>query len=730
MNSALVQIDQLPDSDVLLQGHTSGELAYALNLMDSITKAGDKIEVSIVSRDLPSESELANFVLRAARAGIEVSYPDAGLEEGLPTTTFTVKKPDSGELGATSVFPVAALIGIIPTVLIVGLVAFGMFKIESLTKALMPIILVTVGGLIILVALATRKPVLEAAGKYAGRYRTQNLPLDKPTREDIDVQILHSPGAVSIRAMSKTSGATVWEQELRGTDREIEKFLGPYSAEGWKEAVLNQIESEGLIKKGSGRLKPATKAGIPENLEKAVAVLEIVKRPGTYIGIMPTVMPGHYYKLESPYRGLFAWGATSTYRPSWIKEAIEQGYLRLVRGELPEESFKAKTELPPEWRFIEEEPEPILEVTPGMLPKVEMPDSFATREMWDAWRKSIIDKIYAIDQGHRWTKTQLEGFSTWELYNAYSFLSRYPGKEEKPELLIQSKEKGWKDFFKGNRIQASIDACNYRIKERNVSEAEQQRLHETLKTPLSDLVDYQNLQSFGFASGILTKEEAEQLYRIYGGEVPSPEKWDKLTLAEKVTGTRMAEELLNKRLHADTIPEKVAGRCPPGLSKEDFLRNYATPQQKTELERFEGWEVVEIHDDCDLTFRMPGKERLLVMTTDGEVFAQFTGKEALQKILTSEFVTITDPGNTSFKKGDVVALGAFMKENRDVKKKGKKPASGVYNIGGEEGGNGNGTHLLDYLSDSPEYLAHTIDMSGWRERLDEEFLAAVARSRK
>lgn len=76
--------------------------------------------------------------------------------------------------------------------------------------------------------------------------------------------------------------------------------------------------------------------GIPEELKDAVVVLEIVRRPGTYIGIMPTIFPGVYYTHEAPYRGLFLWGATGTYRPESIKYDIEHGFLRLVRGRLPE----------------------------------------------------------------------------------------------------------------------------------------------------------------------------------------------------------------------------------------------------------------------------------------------------------------------------------------------------------------------------------------------------------
>lgn len=97
-----------------------------------------------------------------------------------------------------------------------------------------------------------------------------------------------------------------------------------------------------------------------------------------------------------------------------------------------------------------------------------------------------------------------------------------------------------------NRIEAGIARINDKLK--TVSETEQKRLSDALKTEWNDLVQYQKLQSTAFACGKLTLEEAQTLYRIYGGEVPSPEKWDKLSLAEKVIGTQTAEELIKMRL--------------------------------------------------------------------------------------------------------------------------------------------------------------------------------------
>lgn len=97
-----------------------------------------------------------------------------------------------------------------------------------------------------------------------------------------------------------------------------------------------------------------------------------------------------------------------------------------------------------------------------------------------------------------------------------------------------------------NRIEAAIARINEKLK--TVSQEQKESLQKTLKTNWGDLVEYQRLQSTAFACGKLTLEEAKTLYQIYGGEVPSPEKWDKLALAEKVVGTSTAGELAKMRI--------------------------------------------------------------------------------------------------------------------------------------------------------------------------------------
>ena len=97
-----------------------------------------------------------------------------------------------------------------------------------------------------------------------------------------------------------------------------------------------------------------------------------------------------------------------------------------------------------------------------------------------------------------------------------------------------------------NRIQDKIDIVNEKLK--TVDPGKIESLSKTLKAELFELIEYQKLQSMAFACGKITLEEAQTLYQLYGGEFPTPEKWDELSLAEKVVGTQTSKELLDMRI--------------------------------------------------------------------------------------------------------------------------------------------------------------------------------------
>lgn len=155
--AAMIQFDQ---NDVELReviGHTMGDLAIALEAMEASIDFGKSVRVTLCTELMPADEMLDNLYLGMVTGGCHVSQPTARAVEGIPTTEFVLRK---GSPAWAMLIPLLIPLGT------VGLVAFGLAKIESISKALMPLMLVTVGGFIILVALLRRpaEKLIESGG--------------------------------------------------------------------------------------------------------------------------------------------------------------------------------------------------------------------------------------------------------------------------------------------------------------------------------------------------------------------------------------------------------------------------------------------------------------------------------------------------------------------------------------------------------------------------------------
>jgi len=141
-------------------GYSIDDLAVALDAMEASLKTGEKARVRICSEQLPSEADLAELYVNASMAGFHLSFPEASIVDGIPTTELVLTKGSPQW---------QALIPIIPTVLVAGLITFGIIKIEEISKAIMPILLVVIGGAIVIVGLMRRpaeRVIERAAQKY------------------------------------------------------------------------------------------------------------------------------------------------------------------------------------------------------------------------------------------------------------------------------------------------------------------------------------------------------------------------------------------------------------------------------------------------------------------------------------------------------------------------------------------------------------------------------------
>lgn len=143
---------------VEIVGYSQGELASGLELMESSVNFGEKARVTFCTKALPDEILLAEMYLGIIATGHHVSYPTAAMINGIPTTEFVITKGS----------PVWALIiPILIPLFTIGLITFGITRIEAISKALVPIILISVSGLIILAAVLAKPATkyLEKAGK-------------------------------------------------------------------------------------------------------------------------------------------------------------------------------------------------------------------------------------------------------------------------------------------------------------------------------------------------------------------------------------------------------------------------------------------------------------------------------------------------------------------------------------------------------------------------------------
>lgn len=143
-----------------LIGYSVDDLSHALTTMENSIEFGRKAKLQILTNSRPTKFELADFYSNMVAEGFHVSYPVARGAAGLVAVEISIAKGSPAW---------AALIPLIPTAIIAGLIVFGITRIEAITKALIPLLLITGGVVIVLAGVITRGPVMEAAGKYAAR---------------------------------------------------------------------------------------------------------------------------------------------------------------------------------------------------------------------------------------------------------------------------------------------------------------------------------------------------------------------------------------------------------------------------------------------------------------------------------------------------------------------------------------------------------------------------------
>lgn len=126
-----------------------------------LIRNGEEVELRFASIKALSQDELDLFQQRLIEAGFQLTRP-VSVTDDMPAITVVrfIKGPlvppaPEGGRFKLGVIPLvaASLVSAIPTALIVGLITVGVFKVQTLSQSLLPVI-VTGGGLLVLVILA------------------------------------------------------------------------------------------------------------------------------------------------------------------------------------------------------------------------------------------------------------------------------------------------------------------------------------------------------------------------------------------------------------------------------------------------------------------------------------------------------------------------------------------------------------------------------------------------
>jgi len=146
-------------------GYTVDDLRIALDAMEEAIPLGAKVNVELCTDSMPTEADLAEAFLRMTASGAHVSYPAADIFEGIPTISFSMEK-------GSPAFALA--IPLIVPLLTIGLIFFVVTKIETIARALFPILILGVAGVVVLAGIARSERL---GTKYIEqRYSPSTLP--------------------------------------------------------------------------------------------------------------------------------------------------------------------------------------------------------------------------------------------------------------------------------------------------------------------------------------------------------------------------------------------------------------------------------------------------------------------------------------------------------------------------------------------------------------------------
>ncbi|MDD5511553.1 MAG: hypothetical protein PHI12_12195 [Dehalococcoidales bacterium] len=244
-----------------LVGYSIEDLGLALDVMEQQTPVGGTCRVEICTEDTPTPEMLQQMYESITATGHEISYPTCERGAWVTVTSFDIKKSEPYEI-----YQWQLLLPLIIPLAAMGLVTFGILKIDTISKAIVPIVLI-VGGVLIISLALLQKPAtkyLERGGKIPMLPDVKKRgKLGKPTRDDVEIHTWQERDRAHVEIRDKRNDETVmeWWDEAVSEMFEDGFFKGGMPREHWwgsespsgefEKSVLDYAESMGALAKGS-----------------------------------------------------------------------------------------------------------------------------------------------------------------------------------------------------------------------------------------------------------------------------------------------------------------------------------------------------------------------------------------------------------------------------------------------------------------------------------------------
>ncbi len=134
-----------------LIGYSLDDLAYSLDVMEQATPIGGFCQVQVCGESPPSVDEIASFYAQISSTGHYISYPTVSVQGDVAVTSFNIRRDAPYEQ-----YQWQLLVPLIGSLAVPALIAFGILRIEKISSAIVPLLLIAGGILIVTVAIVSK----------------------------------------------------------------------------------------------------------------------------------------------------------------------------------------------------------------------------------------------------------------------------------------------------------------------------------------------------------------------------------------------------------------------------------------------------------------------------------------------------------------------------------------------------------------------------------------------